>query len=305
MSRLYSIIISGYKDTVRRTLEACLNLDASEAAAYEVICLDNTRGSRHRTAVEHLFASAPPAALRTVYLPHPVPGKAEAQNRGIREARGQFLVFLDDDVLPERDLVTAYDRAFTEYDCAAVQGRVELCFERPERVPRWLNERFRLDLAEMDFGRVIVPFEMGLTGASMAYRRELFDRYGGFDERLGPGRSGTLEDQEFSERIRARGEVQIFYPGASVKHLIPPGRLKLRSFMGIYFDVGYSDFFLSRDLIVGGRVRFTVYTLRQAAKTMCRFLRELVRRDGAAARLRICECCRHYGYWKQAMRQMG
>ncbi|MDA0577545.1 MAG: hypothetical protein O3B24_05545 [Verrucomicrobia bacterium] len=47
-SRLYSIVISSYKDTSRQTLEACLGLTRTTDAGYEVIFLDNTRDSRHQ-----------------------------------------------------------------------------------------------------------------------------------------------------------------------------------------------------------------------------------------------------------------
>jgi len=303
--RLFTILIAGYKDTVRETLAGVLAIQRSNGVSFEVILLDNTRDSRHRALAETAFAAAPDS-VRTVYLTHPVPGKAQAQNRGIAEARGQFLVFMDDDVLPDPNLILAYDEAFRAHpECAAVQGRVALQFEDGAQTPPWFNERFRLDLAEMDFGRAIVPFEMGLTGANMAFRASLFHTYGGFDERLGPGRSGTLEDQEFSERIRARGETQLFWPQASVRHRIPPARLRFRAFARIYFDVGYSDFFLSGHHIKGGRLRFTLYTIKQWLMLIPRLL-------AAAARLRTpdllhtaCEACRTYGYWRQGLQQWG
>jgi len=302
--RSYSILISGYKQTSRRTLAECLSLEASSDVSFEIVFLDNTRDSRHRGMAEHLFAESETAAVRTRYLAHATPGKVEAQNQGIDLATGDYFIFLDDDVLPDRQLVVAYDRAFQSHDCGAVQGRVELLFEDGITPPRWLNDRFRLDLAEMDFGDVILPFEMGLTGANMAYKRDLFDQYGKFDERLGPGRSGTLEDQEFSERIREAGEIQLFWPGASVQHVIPPERLRLSSFASIYFDVGHSDFFLSRDYISGGRFRFTLYTIKQCLVRLFRTVALSCRLRRSDALVEYCEIFKHYGYWKQAMRQM-
>ena len=302
MSRLYSIIISGYKDTSRETLSRCLSLDTEADVGYEVIFLDNTGDGRHLGMANELFSGLD-EGVRTVYVPHAVPGKAEAQNLGIGEARGDFLVFLDDDVLPNPDLVLQYDRGFAAHDCAAIQGRVELLFEEGCDIPTWLNERFRLDLAEMDFGREIIPFEMGLTGANMAYKASLFEKYGLFDERLGPGRSGTLEDQEFSERIKAGGEVQLFWPAAGVRHVIPPERLTVRSFAGIYYDVGFSDYFLSHNLIRGGRIKFSLHTIRKSLGNMAGMLWLAATCRKQEAIQKYCELFRFYGYWKQAMQQ--
>lgn len=303
--RLYSIIISGYKDTSRQTLEGVLTLARTPEVTFEVVFLDNTRDGRHQDMVHGLFAGPSATGLRTLYLPHPVPGKAAAQNRGIAQAQGEWLIFLDDDVLPAADLVLAYDHGFRTHRCGAIQGRVELLFEGGARVPSWLNERFRLDLAEMDFGNVIIPFEMGLTGASMAFRADLFKRFGGFDERFGPGRTGTLEDQEFSERIRRGGEVQLFWPEASVRHRIPPARLKVRSFAQIYFDVGYSDFFLSRHYIKSGRAKFTLYSIKDILGHLRRMLAATLRGCRADAIHAWCKLFQSYGYWRQAMRHLS
>jgi GT2 family glycosyltransferase len=305
VKRLYSIIIAGYKDTARRTLEDALRLQSTGDLVYEVIFLDNTPRSRHRVMAEHAFRMAGETCVRTVYLPHPEPGKAEAQNQGIREAKGAFLVFLDDDVRFETDLLTAFDRGFRTYDCGALQAKVELRFEAGCRVPAWLDRRHRLALAEMDFGEAIRPFEMGLTGACMAFRAELFERYGLFDERLGPGRSGTLEDQEFSERIRARGETQVYWPAAHVAHVIPPGRLTPRSLAASAYDVGHSDYFLSSHRVRGGRFKFSLYSLKQWLLHVARMGRSYLSGRTSDAVHEFCELHRVYGYWKQAMRQMA
>jgi GT2 family glycosyltransferase len=301
MSRLYSVIISGYKDSAKVTLEKCLGLATSEEVGFEIVFLDNTPDGRLGPVAEELFRTVPTTASKTICLAHPVPGKAAIQNLGIGKAGGDICVFLDDDVLPAGDLLRQYDRGFSEYDRGAIQGRVELLFEHNSTVPAWLNERLRLDLAEMDFGRAIIPFEMGMTGANMAFKRELFDKYGFFDERLGPGRSGTLADQEYSERIRGGGETVLFWPGASVKHLIPPARLTVRSFASIYYDVGFSDYFLSKHMIRGGKLRLSLYTLRQSLLHAAKAIALAACRRRSDCIVQYCEIFKQYGYWKQAM----
>ncbi len=275
---------------------------ASQEVSYEVIFLDNTPNRQHRSMAEHAFQNIASQCVRTLYISHTVPGKAEAQNMGIRAASGDYCVFLDDDVLPEPDLLIAYDRAFAEFDCGAVQGRVQLQFAEGCRLPIWLSDRrFRLALAEMDFGEVIYPFEMGLTGANMAFRAEMFERHGFFDERFGPGRTGTLEDQEFSERIRERGERQLFWPHASVRHLIPTERLRIGSFARIGYDVGYSDYLLSHKLVKHGRCRFTLYSAKEAVKTIGQVVSSAILLRKGDAVYAYCDLFRLYGYWKQGM----
>lgn len=303
LNRLYSIIIAGYKDTARKTLAAALAQDIAPGVDLEVLMLDNTTDSRHEAMAKALFETQPSRAIRKLYLPHRIPGKAEAQNAGIRAAQGTHYIFLDDDVLPEPNLVLQYDEAFRTHQCSAVQGRVELMFVDGAIPPAWINARFRLDLAEMDFGEAICPFEMGLTGANMAFRADVFKKYGLFDERFGPARSGTLEDQEFSERLRAGGDVQAFWPGASVRHMIPPERLTVKAFAGIYYDVGFSDYFLSKHLVRGGSLRLAIYSVRKAAVHALFGMLAFVTGRRSDAILRYCEMQRLYAFWKQASLQ--
>jgi GT2 family glycosyltransferase len=303
MTRCYSVIIAGYKDTSRQTLEGVLRQRTAPEVTFDVIMLDNTPDSRHADMVTDCFDSIVSEASRKLYVPHRIPGKSATQNKGIEQAQGTHCIFLDDDVLPEPDLVLRYDEAFQAHACAAVQGRVELMFVDGATPPAWLNNRFRLDLAEMDFGDAIIPFTMGLTGASMAFRADVFETHGPFDERFGPARTGTLEDQEFSERIRAAGEVQLFWPGASVRHMIPPERLTVKSFAGIYFDVGFSDYLLSGHLVRGGPCKFAFYSLRKASAKALKAMWCLVRGRRADAIHAYCEIHGVYAYWKQALLQ--
>lgn len=305
MTFRFTIIISGFKSTAPTTLDACLNLALVYDGGVEVIFVDNTREGMHRAIVEGLVRAKGlnPRLIR--YIPVPLPGKAMAQNEALRSSCGKFIVCLDDDVLPDASLLVEYERAFDAYPCAAVQGRVALYFEGVYEIPSWLDSRLRLDLAEMDFGKIIYPFEMGLTGANMAFRREVFERYGLFDERFGPGRTGTLEDQEFSERIRAAGETQLFWPGASVRHRIPPERLRVKSFAKIHYDVGFSDYLLSRHLIKGGPLKFALYTVRQFITHCRKAIFAGATGRYADAIYQYCELYRSYGYYRQYLQSRG
>ena len=82
-ARLYSVIISGYKNTSRQTLEGVLACRRNDEVDFEVILLDNTADGRHREMATEVFSTAA-AGIRTSYLHHPIPGKAEAGLQGVR-----------------------------------------------------------------------------------------------------------------------------------------------------------------------------------------------------------------------------
>ena len=97
-------------------------------------------------------------------------GPAAARNRGWRQASAEWVVFLDDDVLPppgwrarlEADLAAAGD-------AAGCQGRVVVPV--PERPTDWERNVAGLERARW-------------ATADMAYRRDVLEAMGGFDERF-------------------------------------------------------------------------------------------------------------------------
>lgn len=154
----------------------------------EVIVVDD--GSRDGTAGEVArFGDL------VVYLRQEHAGVSAARNHGLRRARGSFVAFLDaDDRLHEAKL---------ELQLAAFRERPELQFCDgharyfwSEEIPPAERERdFRF---RHDFWKQTLPGQIG----TWLVRRELFDRFGHFDEAL-----HYSEDTDWYLRVRDGGVV--------------------------------------------------------------------------------------------------
>lgn len=132
----------------------------------------------------------PELAGRTRVLPGRAAGPAAARNVGWRAARCDWVVFLDDDVVPEPDWLSrlAADlRASPQV--GGVQGRVRVPLPGHRRPTDW--ERNTAGLAT---GRWIT--------ADMAYRWAALAAVGGFDERFP---RAYREDAELAFRVAAAG----------------------------------------------------------------------------------------------------
>ncbi|MBM2621468.1 glycosyltransferase [Actinoplanes sp. LDG1-06] len=118
-------------------------------------------------------------------------GPAAARNDGWRVAGNEWVAFLDDDVVPDRDWAgqLAADLAGAGDDVGGVQGVVRVPRPEGRRPTDW--ERVTAGLAE---GAWIT--------ADMAYRRAALERCGGFDERLP---RAFREDAELAFRVRKQG----------------------------------------------------------------------------------------------------
>lgn len=163
---------------------------------YEVIVTDDSPTQ----AAQNFIATRFPWAK---WVAGPRRGPASNRNNGAASARGEFLVFIDDDCLPELDLLAAYD-AVIRPEIDTYEGRIT-CREGPPS-PR---ETSPINL----HGGV-------LWSCNFVISRNAFDDVRGFDERFP---LPHMEDTDMRDRILAAGHRIEFVPSASVDH--PPRRL--------------------------------------------------------------------------------
>jgi GT2 family glycosyltransferase len=90
----------------------------------------------------------------------------------------------------------------------------------------------------------------GLTGTNMSFKREVFEKVGFFDARLGPGASGFSEDTEFSLRIRKAGFTIGYTPNAIAYHELNPQRYGRAYNRNVEFRKGISRSIYRNDSIV-------------------------------------------------------
>ena len=216
---------------------------AAVGGAWELLFVDN--GSTDNTA-EVVDGFVKERALPIRYIFEPAKGKSFALNKGIEEAKSDFLVFTDDDITLDDAWFAAVFEASDRRSCGMFGGKVLPVL--PAHMPRWLlyrNNRpvFGGPLVIHDHGDVERDYVASMdrpVGANMFVRRSLFDRYGLFRTDLGPVGSATIggEDSEISFRFMAAKERVIYYPGAIVYHPIRQEKLRKSVFCRCYFNYG-------------------------------------------------------------------
>ena len=137
-------------ESLRETLGSMLCCTAPEGEAVEIVVVDNGSTDHTQAVVLELVgllgATAPHGRFELRYVVEPLPGQAHARNRGMAEARGDLLLWTDDDVRVPTSWIVEMTRPLRCGDADAVAGEV--------KIPPHLAARTRDEpgIARRDFG---------------------------------------------------------------------------------------------------------------------------------------------------------
>jgi glycosyltransferase involved in cell wall biosynthesis len=300
---LLSVAIStrGRPAGLKRLLEAVLPQTDGRADREVVVVNDGSHDAAYAAVVA-------PLAGRLVYRPIPsgvgLPG---ARNLSARLARGEFVVFVDDDCVPPPwwlDWLAALIE--TRPDLDAVAGTcLALAPDRPSFAAA-VNTRFRF---------IPRPWRTGgdlmLVGANMAVRRSTYWRIGGFA--MVDGWPGAGEDAEFSRRLALDGARVVAAGDWLVRHDVTAG---LRTQMRRQWRYGYADPWLNRlptgpkgldrpeRATVGGRIRIARGVFKDSYAQARGIAGSLAGRVAVAVVATLIRCSADAGY-ARAVRELA
>jgi GT2 family glycosyltransferase len=217
-----SVIVPTFNrcDRLRKFFDALWTEVETRESDIEILVVDNdSTDGTWRFLIEEQ-ARAAGCILRS--LRESRRGKASALNKGLVEARGRIFMVLDDDVVVAPGWLTGHLECHLGGDFDAVQGRVlpGVDHEGKEADLRAIQD---YNIPMVDYGDRICEIR-GLIGTNISFKREVYQRVGLFDARLGPGASGFSEDTEYSLRIRQAGFKIGYTPFAVVFHELDSAR---------------------------------------------------------------------------------
>ena len=208
-----SIIIPTYnrEEVLCQTIELALKQDYS---SYEVIVVDQT--GKHSSSTEKYMEQS---KGRVRYLKLDRPNTPTARNLGVREAKGEIVVFLDDDTVFESDLLKKHVANYADPQIGGVAGQVIGPGEQirhEEKVGYFTS----LGICSCNYFSDQRTRVHSTMGCNMSFRRNLIFDAGGFD----PEFVGNChrEESDFCFRLRKLGYGIIFDPQAQVVHLVTP-----------------------------------------------------------------------------------
>jgi glucosyl-dolichyl phosphate glucuronosyltransferase len=277
---------------LQSTLTSIGELHLPTGIEAECVVVDN-RSADETSSIVARFAAH--SALPTRYVYESGPGSSYARNRAVEEARGDFILFIDDDAVAEPDwaaeMLAEIERRQLDVACGMVLPR--WC----RQPPRWLGPTLYVRLAVHDATRLTVTPGAecdtihNYFSANVGFRRGVFKTFGSFRRDLGVvgGNPISGEDTDLFARIMAGGGAVGFAPRARVHHIIPPERMRRSYLWRKSFAFGYGSAF------AGGRSH---NHLDKLARNAIRLTSAVARGDSERAVYHELECANFFGYWR-------
>ncbi len=148
-------------------------------------------------------------------------GFAAAANVGMSLAAGEIIALLNNDAEADPEWLLELVKALEEDPLAGIATSKVLLYDRRDIIHS-AGDLLRRDglpgnrgVWERDYGQYDEPgYVFGGCGAAVAYRREMLEDIGLFDERFG----SYLEDVDLAWRARLAGWRCLYVPAALVRH---------------------------------------------------------------------------------------
>jgi cellulose synthase/poly-beta-1,6-N-acetylglucosamine synthase-like glycosyltransferase len=191
-----SVVVACYnkRDVIGECIRAVLNQNYRN---YELIVVDDGSTDGSIEAIKKFNSSQ----MKVIQIEHQ--GVSAAKNTGIKHSKGDIVLFLDGDCVLDGEGLKELSKSFSNPKIGCVGGRL-LAINGQSLIAK------TIELIQNGVERKW-PF-----GANVAYRREVLEKTGGFDERMEAG-----EDVDLFLRAVKLGFGYVFNPKLTAKTLNP------------------------------------------------------------------------------------
>jgi GT2 family glycosyltransferase len=198
--------------------ELSLRTKAGNSNLYEIIVTDDSKDG----IAEHLVKSSYPGIK---WVKGPAKGPAANRNNGAKYAKGEWLLFIDDDCIPDGKMLSEYSEAIKAYN----ETEVFEGFTGADREKRSFVEESPIN-------------ETGgfLWSCNFMILKKLFDELNGFDVNFP---FAAMEDVDLRYRIGQIGKQIKFIPTARVIH---PWRLEVNMLFKTKMRIQSISYFLKK-----------------------------------------------------------
>ncbi len=206
---------------------------------FEVVFINNNSPDNTEWIVNQFISDN--RGIKINYFIEERQGLSYARNRGIKEAKGEFLIFIDDDAIMTEDYLKSLNTYLANDDDIKVYGGKILPLYETEK-PEWVSPFLLSLFSVIDLGneKALFPKSKYPIGANMGFNKNIFVKYGNFKTDL--GRKGKLllggEEKDLFNRVK---ENVYYLPDTYVYHNVPNSRTQKQFIKKQGFGIGMSE----------------------------------------------------------------
>lgn len=227
---------------IARTLKAVCE-QTFDPLDYEIVVVDNNSSDSTAMVCEEFGQKYEDRQFR--YFKETNQGFSFALNRGIKEARGEYLIFVDDDETIVAEHLERLNKHLKNCPDTVLAGSPVIPVYE-EAQPKWMSHfTQRLIGGYFDQGKLTKKLDAKNypgTGHTII-KKELYERYGYYNTELGR-KGGSLigaEDKDMFNRLRKNNIECYYFPDIPIYHHIPKEKLTDQFFDKLTYSIGRSE----------------------------------------------------------------
>jgi len=234
-----SLCTHNHAERLAKTLTGLKRL-RHPAASWEILIINNASTDDTASVLER--SDWRPEGIPVRVVVESQLGIANARNRAMQEASGEYVLFIDDDETPDENWLVEYEKAIGEDQPDALGGNISILFEGAER-PAWLQDELLGFIGALSYGadtRFLTALSTPTFTGNSGFKKTSVMQIGGFDSSL--GRRGHVnsggEDTDLYRRLINAGMRVRWLEKAVIYHRIEAPKLDKRYFLDLHLRQG-------------------------------------------------------------------
>ena len=227
MSLDLSIAVCTYNrsDVLPKCLESLVDQTA-DSELFEVLIIDNNSTDDTKKITKDFCGKH----HNFRYVFEEKQGLSHARNRAIVEARGEYLAYIDDDAIADKDWIKNI-LAVIKRDSSIVAFGGSIYPWYNSKKPKWFQDEFEIfSLGEQIFQLNEQNRSFGLNGSNMIFKKEILNKYNGFSAEYGMNGDKIAFGEEsllFNKMLKNNENIQ-YFPDIKVLHLVSNKKYSLK-----------------------------------------------------------------------------
>ena len=243
-----SVILCTYNnaDSLAVTLDQLVQCEVDSWSDIEILIIDNNSPDNTEEVVRTLSESTDVPLL---YHFQQKQGLSNARNMGLEKARGDYLLFTDDDADIPTNWLSCYLQKIQSTQADCLFSKIEVNWDSPP--PWWFDQRYNPYFVQLNYGErplEITDIHHEFFGKNFCCRKTVFVEMGGFDEKLGRNGASLAAGEEtiIYRRLIALGAKVVYFPDATVGHRLKPIEYTARHIEKKFVDGAMSSLHIAK-----------------------------------------------------------